>query len=94
MTERTVDLGGEDRKTMRANARDALKEAHHNLQQAGQRMVSAHTEICHELGITPGKDAAAAFSDLFVTMERAYDAVEEQLNNDLAAQQRQEGAKQ
>lgn len=94
MTDRTVDLGDEDRKQQRANARDALKEAQHELQQAAQRLVSTTTEICQSLDLTPSKDSAAAFSDLFVTIERAYDTVEEQLNNDLAAQQRQEGATQ
>lgn len=83
-----VELGDGPRAEQRMNARNALAEAHDNLQQAARRLVGAQADICNDLGLTPGKDSAAAFSDLFVAAERAYDTVEEQLNKDLAAEQR------
>ena len=89
-----IELGDGPRAEQRMNARNQLAEAHDALQRAGRGIVNAQAEICNALGLTPSKDSAAAFSDLFVSMEHAYDTIEEQLNNDLAAEQRQEGAKQ
>lgn len=89
-----LEVGEGSRKEQRANARNQLKEVLNELQQAGRRIVNVQVEICEAFGFTPSKESAAAFSDLFVAMEHAYETVEDQLNNDLAAEQRQEGAKQ
>lgn len=83
-----IELGEGPRAEQRMNARNQLAAAHDALQQAGRRLVGAQADICNDLGLTPSKDSAAAFSDLFVSMEHAYDTIEEQLNNDLAAEQR------
>ena len=88
MNDRPAELGDEDRKQQRANARDHINEAYNALQQAGKGLVGAHAEICDALGLTPGKDAAAAFSDLFVTMDRVYETIDNQLNASMAADQR------
>lgn len=80
-----VELGDGFRSMRRINARTILVDAHNAIQMAAREFISAHAEIMDQLEIDEQPAGQAeAFSNLFVAIERAYDAAEDPINQDAA----------
>lgn len=88
LDEHPLELGDDDRQQQRINAREALAEAQNNLQQAARQFISAHAQIIEQLELQQSEKQAEAFSELFVAIEKSYDAAEDPINADQMAQQK------
>lgn len=86
------DFKGEDnpKKSLRANVRNHILDQHAKIQDAISELGSLYIEAGEELGLQEDNEVASALSDLAVTSQRVIDKIENQLNRQMAEEQKNE----
>lgn len=80
----------EPKKALRANVRNHILDQHAKIQDAISELGSMYIEAGEELGLNEDNEVASALSDLAVTSQRVIDKIEQQLNRQMAEEQRNE----